>query len=86
MFLLLPIKWAISFRRCRFDDCILFHVIRGVLMEHLSHCDMLRAMKARRALDAQSRKTWPFPPAQRKVESQKRYNRNQNHRLSWWFE
>lgn len=55
-------------------------------MEHLSHCDMLRAMKARRALDAQSRKTWPFPPAQRKVESQKRYNRNQNHRLSRWFE
>ena len=31
--------------------------------------------KARRALDAQSRETWPFPPVQRKVESKKRYDR-----------
>ena len=34
--------------------------------------------KARRTLDAQSRKTWPFPPVQRTVESQKRYDRKKS--------
>ncbi|HIS95353.1 MAG TPA: hypothetical protein IAC19_06230 [Candidatus Ventricola gallistercoris] len=34
--------------------------------------------KARRALDAQSRETWPFPPVQRTVESKKRYDRKKS--------
>ena len=34
--------------------------------------------KARRALDAQGRETWPFPPVQRKVESKKRYDRKKS--------
>lgn len=34
--------------------------------------------KARRALDAQSRETWPFPPVQRTMESKKRYDRKKS--------
>ena len=32
--------------------------------------------KARRALDAKQRRTWPFPPVTKMVESQKKYRRN----------
>ena len=31
--------------------------------------------KARRALDARQRRTWPFPPVTRKVESGMKYDR-----------
>ena len=37
--------------------------------------------KARRALDARKRRTWPFPPVTKTVGNGKRYNRHKKHGL-----
>ena len=51
------------------SSCKDVHPVTGVIFR-----DKL-GRKARKALDAQQRTTWAFPPATRKIDSKKRYNR-----------